>query len=225
MTLETFNPEKAKPKIYLPEVRATINSIKYLRDKEKELTGKGDKKDTLHHSQRVANLGYLLAKNQKFSEEKINFFVETCLLHDIGKMQIPVKYLTKRADKFGPKDLKVVRHHADWGYSILKEEGRSPRVYNPVYYHHEYQDQPYPETKAKVLRRMNDTEDIDFDNARFLAMIDVFDRRVFGSSNIPPMVPEQAKERLKEQFNQPGDEKVINFLFDQYETIKGLSEN
>ncbi|MCX6762458.1 MAG: HD domain-containing protein [Candidatus Moranbacteria bacterium] len=223
MTLENFHPEKPKPKIYLPEVRAIINSIKYLRDKEKELTGKGDKKDTLHHSQRVANLGYLLAKHQKFSDEETNFFVETCLLHDIGKMQVPVKYLTRASGKFGSKDRKVLTHHPDWGYSILKDEGRSPRVYNPVYYHHEYQEQSYPDTKAKVLKRMENTEDIDFDNARLLAMADVFDRRIFGSSNIPPQLPEQAEEKLKEQFDQPGDAEIIAFLFLQCEEIKNLN--
>ena len=56
-----------------------------------------------------------------------------------------------------------------------------------------------------------------------LAMVDVFDRLVFGGTNIPPMKHDQAEEKLKEQFDQPGDEEVIEFLFSQCEKIKNLN--
>jgi HD-GYP domain-containing protein (c-di-GMP phosphodiesterase class II) len=227
MTLENFNPEKSKSKIYLPKVRAIIESdpAGFLKKREKDLAGMSAKKDTLRHSQRMTNLGYLLAKERNFSEEAIKIFVEICLLHDIGKIQLPQKYLARPFGKFSAKDLEVVRKHSIQGYAHLKQEKRSPRVYNPILIHHEFQEQPYPDTKAYVLKLMENMEDIDVDNARLLAMLDVFDRRVFGSSNIPPQSREQAKEKLKEQFNQPGDEEVINFLFDQYEKIKELSQN
>lgn len=220
MTLEDFNPEKPRSKIYLPEVRAIIESDKFLRDGQKDLAGMSAKKDTLRHCQRMTNLGYLLAKHRNFSEEEIKIFVEICLLHDIGKTEIPQKYLSKITGKFGPKDLKIVGVHAYRGYAYLKNRGRSPRVYNPVLLHHEFQENPYP----AIGIQFKGIEDIDVDNARLLAMLDVFDRRIFGSSNIPPQPREQAEEKLKEQFNQPGDEEVINFLFSQYEKIKELSQ-
>ncbi|MFH0929954.1 MAG: HD domain-containing protein [Candidatus Moraniibacteriota bacterium] len=232
MTLEDFNPEKSKPKIYLPEVRAIIEIINnegddeskdFLKKREKDLAGMSAKKDTLRHSQRMTNLGYLLAKERNFSEEEIKFFVEICLLHDIGKIQLPQKYLARPFGKFSAKDFEVVRKHSIQGYAHLKQEKRSPRVYNPILIHHEFQEQPYPDTKASVLKLIENIEDIDVDNARLLAMIDVFDRRVFGSSNIPPQPRDQAEEELKKQFDQPGDEEVINFLFDQYEKIKNLN--
>jgi HD-GYP domain-containing protein (c-di-GMP phosphodiesterase class II) len=228
MTLEDFNSEKSKPKIYLPEVRAVIESINsesedFLKKRQKDLAGMSAKKDTLRHSQRITNLGYLLAKERNFSEEEIKFFVEICLLHDLGKIQLPQKYLARPFGKFSAKDLEVVRKHSIQGYAHLKQEKRSPRVYNPILIHHEFQEQPYPDTKASVLKLMENMEDIDVDNARLLAIIDVFDRRVFGSSNIPPLPREQAEKELKKQFDQPGDEEVINFLFLQYEEIRNLN--
>ena len=47
MFMEVFNPEKAKPKIYLPEVREIIDSSEpkdYLKKKEKELASMSEKK-------------------------------------------------------------------------------------------------------------------------------------------------------------------------------------
>lgn len=219
MTLEDFHPEKPKPKIYLPEVRTIIENDKFLISGQKVLAGMSAKKDTLRHSQRMTNLGYLLAKHRSFSEEEIKIFIETCLLHDIGKAEIPQKYLSKTTGKFGPKDLKIVGVHAYRGYACLKKKERSPRVYNPVLLHHEFQENPYP----AIGVQFKGIEDIDVDNARLLAMMDVFDRRIFGSSNIPPQPPEQAEEKLKEQFDQPGDAEIIAFLFLQCEKIKNLN--
>lgn len=224
--MEIFNPEKARPKTYLPEVKAIIDSdpTGFLRRGEKLLASMSEKKDTLRHSQRMTNLGYLLAKKKNFSDEEIKYFVEACFLHDIGKTELPKRHLNP-PKKFEPKDLKVVKEHAIKGHGYLKQEGRSPRVYNAVLVHHEFQEDPYPDTKAAVLRRMEDMEDVDVDNGRLLAMIDVFDTRVFGRaySKLSPLSPKEAKDKLNFQFDQPGDAEIIEFLFDQYETIKSLS--
>lgn len=228
MTLEDFNPEKPKPKIYLPEVRTIIDIINsesedFLKKREKDLAGMSAKKDTLRHSQRITNLGYLFARHHNFSEEEINLFVETCLLHDIGKTELPQKYLSRTTEKFGQKDLKIVGKHAFGGYIYLKHERRSPRVYLPILLHHQYQKKSYP----AIGIQFKEIEDVDVDNSRLLAMLDVFDVYAFGRplSKTDPLPREQAEEKLKEQFDQPGDEEVIDFLFDQYETIKELSQN
>lgn len=224
--MEIPNPEKPKPKIYLPEVRAIIQADNFLIKSQKDLAGKGDKKETLFHSQRMTNLGYLLAKRQNFSDEEIKYFVETCLEHDIGKIGLPLKFITKPFGKFDIiKDLRVVQRHAVMGYRYLKHEGRSPRVCNPILVHHEFQELPYPDTNAYMLKLMEEMEDVDVDNGRLLAMVDVFDTLRFGrpSVKIVPLVPEQAEKTLLKQFSQSGDEEIISFLMSQYEKIKDLS--
>ena len=229
MSLEEL--ERPRPKIYLLEVRSIIEIINnegrdknkdFLKQREKDLASMSEKKETLHHSQRMTNLGYLLAKKKNFSDEETKFFVEACLLHDIGKTEVARKHTARFSDKFSPKDLEAIKKHPRAGYSYLKHEGRSPHVYNPVLLHHLFQEKPYPKIGIE-FQGMDD--DVDIDNARLLAMIDVFDTLVFGRPYVKifPLPLDRAEEKLKAQFNQPGDEEGINFLFSQYETIKGLS--
>lgn len=235
MTLEDFNPEKSRSKIYLPEVRAIIEVINnesedFLKKREKDLASMADKKDTLYHSRRTTNLGYLLAKERKFSEEGNKLFVETCFSHDVGKLKLPIRSITKPSSKFELKDLKKIEKHSILGYLYLKQEKRSPRVYNPILIHHEFQKRPYPDTKASMLRILGAMEDIDVDNGRLLAILDNFETSAFGRSytNIKPMSSlDRVKEWIQVEagFNQAGDEEIIDFLCSQYETIKELNKN
>lgn len=214
-------------KIYLFEVRQIIKQDCFLKKREKDIAAMPDKGDTLYHSQRTANLGYLLAKERQFSDEDIKFFVEACLEHDIGKTELPMKYPTRPSDKFSEKDFKVLQKHAIQGHMYLKREGRSPRVYNPVLLHHEFQQRAYPNMDARLLRLLRDMEDVDIDNARLLAMLDVFDTITFGRPyvRIEPLSPMRAEIILKKQFNECGDEEVIAFLFEQFASIKKLWED
>ena len=84
--MEIPNPEKPKPKIYLPEVRKIIESDIFLKWGLRQLEGINDEGDTLRHSQRITNLNYLLAKHFKYSEEDTELAVQAGLLHDIGKI-------------------------------------------------------------------------------------------------------------------------------------------
>ena len=77
--MEIFNPEKPKKKRYLPEVQAIIEIINnegkgknkdFLKQREKDLASMSEKKETLRHSQRMTNLGYLLARKKIFSDEE-----------------------------------------------------------------------------------------------------------------------------------------------------------
>jgi len=142
------------------------------------------------------------------------------LLHDIGKKDIPPKHLTRQFDKFSPKDMEVVRKHVRIGYTELKKAKRSPRVYNAVLLHHQFQEIPYP----KIGAEFREIEDTDVDNARLLAMLDVFDTLAFGRPyvRIEALPLDQVKEKLAIQFDQPGDESIINFLASQYEKAKSL---
>lgn len=222
--MEIYKPEKPKSKIYFSEVRAIIESDRFLTEEQEEFAGRGDKKDTLRHSQRITNLGYLLGKKKGFSSDEIKLFVEACLLHDIGKTETPLKYLTRPSGKFGSKDMQVVKKHPRRGYEILKHHNRSPRVYYPVLLHHEFQEKPYPATNADLLIKLQKIEDIDIDNARLLAMLDVFDICAFGRPyvKIEPLTLGQVREKMMAQFTEEGDGEIIDFLISQYELIKEL---
>lgn len=225
------NIEQPKPKIYLPEVGEIILSdpTGFLKKCEKELAAEPDKKETLHHSQRIANLGCLLAKERGMTDQETRFFVEACLLHDIGKIKIPDKYLTKKSENFTEKDFNVIKMHPEWGYKYLKSEGRSPYSYLPALLHHEFQDErSYPPTQ-RLLKKLGDIEedadiDIIIDNSRLLAILDVFDTYAFGRPyvNIKPKTLDEGEEMLNKQFKEPGEREIISFLKSKYETIRKL---
>lgn len=220
--MEGRHHEQPSPKIYFPEVRAIIDGDKtnFLNDRLKDLTGLEDKKDTLHHSQRITNLGYLLYNHLNITSVSIEQFVEICLLHDIGKKDIPSKHLTRQFAKFAEKDMNVIRQHPRFGYTLLKNARRSPRVYNAVLLHHQFQPKPYP----KIGAEFREIESCDVDNARLLSILDVFDTCAFGRPyvDIKPLSMEGVRKALASQFNQSGDEEIIDFLCLQYEKIKDL---
>lgn len=214
--MEIHKPEKQS--VYLDPVREIIESDIFFKWALGQMEGINDEKNTLQHSQRIANLGYLLAKHLKFPKRKVYDFVEACLVHDIGKIKMPASILVKPGKEFTDEDRKIISGHAREGKEILKTQGRSPRVYNMALLHHEFQEKYYPEIGIEAA----DFEDEDVDNARLLAMIDVFDRYAFGAANIKPLPQDEWKPSLLKQFSEKGDEETIDFLISQYEMIKGL---
>ena len=208
--------EKEKSRTYLPEVRVILENDIYLKWALRMLEEINDKGNTLQHSQRMANLGFLLARHLNYLKEETEFFVEVNVLHDIGKIEIDSSILTKPSDIFSEEDLKKVSQHALDGFGIV--ERRDPRAAHIILIHHEFQEKPYPKIDIKTLSLPKK----DMEIARLLAMIDVFDRCAFGATNIKPLPLAQCKARLMEQFKQEGDEEIIDFLISKYETVKEL---
>lgn len=217
--METFKPEKPKPKIYLPEVRKILEDDVYLKWGLRQLDEINDEGDTKRHTQRVTNLSYLLAKHLKYSEEDTELAVQAGVLHDIGKMQVDSSVLTRPSEIFSDEDMEKVSKHALNGYGIV--ESREPRVATIILLHHMFQKKYYP--KEINLDELN-VPPRDLELSRRLAMVDVFDTVVFGRQNIKPAPAEKHRSILLEQFNKVGDEEIIEYLFSQYETIKGLGQ-
>lgn len=93
-------------------------------------------------------------------------------------------------------------------------------MYLPILLHHQYQKNPYPAIGIQFW----EIEDIDVDNSRLLAILDVFDTIAFGrpSVKIYPLSLEKCREELLNQFRDEKDEEVIDFLIKQYEKINNL---
>ncbi|WP_461180322.1 HD-GYP domain-containing protein [Virgibacillus kimchii] len=88
-------------------------------------------------------LGALFARKLKF--KKIEQFAAGCLLHDIGKLEIPQSILTK-SSKLSQEEYELVKKHTIYGYDILKQQKFPEYVANLARYHHERVDgSGYPE--------------------------------------------------------------------------------
>ncbi|MDI6778161.1 MAG: HD domain-containing protein [Patescibacteria group bacterium] len=192
-------PNLERRQVYLDPVRKIIENDIFLRWVREQLDLISDEGDTLRHTQRMTNCGYLLirhlAREQKLSNDDIELFVETCLSHDLGKIEVDYKSLIKTSGKFSPEDFEIVKQHVEKGYDILKHCGRSDEVYNPVLIHHTFQPDPYPPLAIKRKKNMNER---DKRNGRLLAMTDVFETCAFGRKfvEIRPLPLDKAPEAV-----------------------------
>ncbi|MGJ7045454.1 HD-GYP domain-containing protein [Thermoanaerobacterium thermosulfurigenes] len=95
--------------------------------------------ETYKHSIRVAKLSYNVANMMRLNmKEKIAIY-KGALLHDIGKVMIPINILAK-PDKLTELEYDVMKLHPIYGADIL--EALTPLVYltSTVLYHHERLD-------------------------------------------------------------------------------------
>ncbi len=119
---------------------------------------------TAGHQRRVAELAYAIAKEMGLSEEQVEGIRVACLLHDIGKITIPIEILSKPG-RLNETEFSFIRKHPQVGYDILKGIEFPWQIAQIVLQHHERLDgSGYP---AGLER-----EDILLD-ARILGVADV----------------------------------------------------
>ncbi len=121
---------------------------------------------TKGHSFRVAWYTSILAEKMGCSQKQIEKYYDIALLHDIGKMGIPDKILTKEG-KLTDSEYSIIKSHSSKGYEILSKVSMFPDLANGVKYHHERVDgKGYPDGLKG--------EDIPL-IARIIAVADTFD--------------------------------------------------
>lgn len=100
-----------------------------------------DAKDryTSGHSKRVAEYSKMIAARMgKSSEEQAEIY-RAGLLHDIGKIRIPVEIINK-AGKLTDEEYDIIKIHPVTGYSILRGISGSKLIAMATKYHHEHYD-------------------------------------------------------------------------------------
>ncbi|MDD2389525.1 MAG: response regulator [Desulfobacterales bacterium] len=94
---------------------------------------------TAGHQQRVAQLACTIARKLDYSEEKINAIRFAGLLHDIGKIRIPVSILNRPGELLDAEFM-LIRMHPETGYEILKHIPAPWPLADIVLQHHERLD-------------------------------------------------------------------------------------
>ena len=97
-----------------------------------------DAKDhyTYGHSENVSSYAVALAKAADFDEERIDIVKNAGLLHDIGKIGVPEKILTK-TEVLTPEEYEVMKRHVDMSISIIKHVPNLIKVIPAIMSHHE----------------------------------------------------------------------------------------
>jgi putative nucleotidyltransferase with HDIG domain len=122
--------------------------------------------ETYHHSHRVAALALLLANEIGISERDQKALYDGTILHDIGKLKIPAKILTKE-QKLTTDEWILIQKHPIFSYELIKPFFSSSEIPYMVLFHHErYNGSGYP------FRLLN--QDIPI-GAMIIAIVDSFD--------------------------------------------------
>ena len=122
---------------------------------------------TSQHSLNVCLLAIMLGRYQKMSVEELNNLGICGLLHDMGKMKVPIEILNKPG-KFTNDEMQVMKNHTTWGRDvIMSARGIFPGAVDVAYGHHEHLDgEGYPRgVKSSGIPRYT----------RIVAIVDAYD--------------------------------------------------
>ncbi|UWG98111.1 HD domain-containing protein [Dehalobacter sp. DCM] len=124
------------------ELLQTVKRLdKVIHSTVKAITKTVEKRDpyTSGHQQRVSRLGEEIAKLMGLSDEQVAGIVVAGLVHDIGKIAVPLEILSKPG-KINVYEYHLIKDHSETGYDILKEIEFPWPVAEIVLQHHERMD-------------------------------------------------------------------------------------
>ncbi|PKL07158.1 MAG: hypothetical protein CVV53_00790 [Spirochaetae bacterium HGW-Spirochaetae-9] len=183
-----------------------LESIIYLFEQTERLSA--------NHSRRVAALSVFLGEKLNYKGKNLRNLYTAALLHDIGKISVPTPVLLKN----GPLDeqeQKYIAAHPLVSARILRNFKELAHLSPAVLYHHERMDgSGYPEG----LMGKDIPED-----ARIIAVVDVFEALVGERSYHPAIQPDEAYVVMR---SMPLDQKIVELLcgsfidFQKFQTPK-----
>lgn len=144
--------------------------------------------DTEAHVRRTQKMGVALGRKLGLSDAELTDLQLLCLLHDIGKISIPLDILNKPG-KLTEEEWAVLRTHPEKGYQIARTSDELKSIAEMILYHHERWDGGgYPEKLAgeqiPVL-------------SRIIAIVDAYDAMVNDRSYRKALPPEKAQEEIR----------------------------
>ncbi len=100
---------------------------------------------TYTHSINLSVLGLLFGKHLSMDAVCLNSFGTGMLLHDVGKVKIPIEILNKPG-KLTKEEYEVIKQHPGTGYNLLKNKQNIEKIsLQPAIQHHEnYDGTGYP---------------------------------------------------------------------------------
>lgn len=191
------------------QLAVALSNSKLLEDMEKLAMGTVEalartvdakSKWTAGHSERVAELGGKIARAMGISQKEIDTIVRGGLLHDIGKIGIPVAILDKPG-KLNDAEYSEIKNHPAIGATILEPIKAYQDILPLVLHHHEkYDGSGYPDgLKSDVI-------DI---RARILAVADVWDALVSDRPYREGWVQDRAKKMIVDGSGSHFDPRVV----------------
>lgn len=156
---------------------------------------------TAIHSLNVCVLSLTFGRALKLSQDELQELGLGALLHDIGKMRIPLNILNKPG-KLTYDEFEIMKSHPDIGYELLrKEKNISKEVLTIVRNHHErLNGQGYPD-------KLSDKSISYF--TKIVSITDVYDAVTSDRVYHDGMTPHDAMQRLYEWMPDNFDKNLI----------------
>ena len=148
-----------------------------------------DTKDTYTHghSSRVADYSRRLAEMNHKREHECDMIYYTALLHDVGKIGVPIRIINK-AGKLTDEEYDIIKQHPANGAKILEKITEYPLLGLGARYHHErYDGKGYPEgLKGEDIPEI----------ARIIAVADAYDAMTSIRSYRDPIPQDKVREEI-----------------------------
>ena len=123
------------------------------------------------HGRRVSELVQELARYMQISEEEVEQFRVSGLLHDIGKLSLPEMLFSKISKWDNEKEM-LYRQHPEMGEMLVKSLGLGREVSVLIKHHHERWDgSGYPAGLSKSNIPLG---------ARVIGIVDMYDKITYG---------------------------------------------
>lgn len=177
----------------------TISALEYLQEI------RCHSEHTFCHSLNVAVVAGVLGKWCNYKGTELKDLILTGLLHDIGKMMVPLSILDKPG-RLSAAEFEIIKQHPQNGYQMVKEDDRIPHnVKMGIWQHHERLDgSGYP---------LGLTGDEIYAGAKIISIADVYDAMTSDRVYRPKMTPLEALDIIADDmFKSLEPDSCLTFL-------------
>lgn len=105
--------------------------------------------ETFDHSLRVGLLAIDLGLENQVSRKCLMILGKAAMLHDIGKLKIPISLLSK-PKRLTFREMHQLRDHPRLGYEMLQDL-KPPEIAEIIVDHHTFANDPYPDERCKPI--------------------------------------------------------------------------
>ncbi len=156
---------------------------------------------TAGHQQRVAHIAEKIAREMDLPKSVQETVYISSLIHDIGKIYVPLEFLTKPG-KLSDIEFEVIKSHAEKGYEILKPIPFEQPVATIVRQHHERIDgSGYPDALEGEMIILE---------ARIIGVADVVEAISSHRPYRPSLGLDTAMDEIRKNKGIKYDNKVVN---------------
>jgi len=162
------------------------------------------------HSQRVSRYAMAIALAMNLKHDEITLIKWAGLIHDIGKLNVSRRILSKRG-RLNSKEYNHIKKHAQFTRTILKMIPSLEDIVEMSASHHEYYDgSGYPQGLAQEKIPLG---------ARILAICDAFDAMTSNRPYRNPLTPEAACKEIERMSGKQFDPAVVKIAIPLFKNL------